>query len=162
MNTVPSGSEDFCMKGAFAVGGTVTLGAATEWPLEIDGKPVLLPVNVSVDWGSEEPLAVMSAGAVVSAESDVLLSSSLGVSLGVSFVVGSGGFDVSAGLFVDAGGFSVLESPCDRTVVARRASNRNKSNEELHRMIRYSHDDIFEQGKGVSVVPAKSDKGSEG
>jgi len=37
MNTVPSGSEDFCMNGAFAVGGTVTLGAATEGPLVIDG-----------------------------------------------------------------------------------------------------------------------------
>ena len=150
------------MKGAFAVGGTVTLGVATEWPFESVGKPELLPGDVSVDWGSEEPPAVGCTGAVVSAESDVLPSSSLGVSLGVSFVVGSGGFDVSAGLFVDAGGFSVLEASCDRTVVARRASNRNKSNEELHRMISYSHDGSFEQGKGVSIVPVKSDKGSEG
>ena len=105
-------------------------------------------------WGSEEPLAVMRTGAVVSAASEVLLS---------SFVVGSGGFDVSAGLFVDdAGGFSVLESSCDRTVVARNASHKNKSNEELQRMISYSHDDIFEEGKVVSVVLVKSNKASEG
>jgi len=156
MNTVPSGSEDFCMKGAFAVGGTVTLGVGIEEPPVSDGKPVVVG-NVSVAWGSEEPLAVM-AGAVVCAESEVLLSSSLDV----SFVVGSGGFDVAAGLFVDAGGLSVLVSSCERTVVASRASNRNKSNEKFHRMINYSHDDNIEQGKVVAVLRGSKRAKAEG
>jgi hypothetical protein len=148
MNTVPSGSEDFCMKGAFAVGGTVTVGVTAAMPPEIDGIRVPMVGNVPVSWAPEVLLAVMRAGTVDPTISEVLLSSSfvgdsLDVSLSVSFVVGSGGFDVSGGLFVDAGGFSVLES-CDRTVVASSASKRHKSNEVFHRMIDYSHDGIFE------------------
>ena len=158
MNTVPSGSEDFCMKGAFAVGGTVILGVAIEEPPVSDGKPLEMVGDVSVAWGSEEPLAVMGTGAVVCAESEVLVSSPLEV----SFVVGSGCFDVAAGLFVDAGGLSVLVSSCERTVVASRASNRNKRNEEFHRIINYSHDNIIEQGKVVTVVCGSKRAKAEG